>query len=235
MVYSDFSSLYLGADRNICQGDSVILDGGQDMISYEWEKLIAGIWTIIGTERYHTVHDTGFFACMTNGDFCTLHDTIQISYYPNSTVNLGTDRTICEGTTTTFDPGPYLTYQWSTGSSARTLTTGTGGSYWVRVTNNNDCAAYDTVLLFIDSLPQTNHAITGPSTVCQGQNSVSYSISDLPFTTSYEWTIPPGAIGSSTTNTITLDFFYFGCFRKPEGSWDKFVRQWPGYHVGDHG
>jgi len=204
--YSDFSSLYLGADRNICHGDSIILDGGQDMTSYEWKKLITGIWTTIGTERYYTVHDTGFFACLTNGDFCSLYDTIQISYYPDGTVTLGTDRTICQGTTTTFDPGPYVTYLWNTGSVNRLLTTGMAGQYWVRVTNNNDCIAYDTVMLFLDSLPQVNHAITGPVNVCQGQNSVLYSIPDLPFTTSYQWTLPPGATGNSSTNTISLDF-----------------------------
>lgn len=204
--FSDFSTLYLGSDASICPSDSMVLDGGPYRTSYEWKKLISGIWTTIGIDRYYTVHDTGFFACITNGDFCTLYDTIQISYYPNGTVNLGTDRTICQGTTTTFDPGGYVTYLWSTGSTSRLLTTGSAGQYWIRVTNNNDCIAYDTVMLFLDSLPQTNHAISGPATVCQGQNSVIYSIPDLPFTTSYEWTLPPGATGSSTTNTITLDF-----------------------------
>ena len=204
--FSDFSTLYLGADASICPSDSLVLDGGPYKTSYEWKKLIGGTWTTIGTDRYYTVHDTGYFACMTSGDFCTLYDTIQISYYPNGTVNLGPDRTICEGTTTTFDPGGYVTYLWNTGSTNRVLTTGTGGQYWVRVSNNNDCIAFDTVMLFIDSLPQVNNAITGPASVCQGQSGVIYSIPSLPFTTSYQWTLPPGATGSSNTTTISLNF-----------------------------
>jgi uncharacterized protein (TIGR02145 family) len=204
--FSDFSSLYLGADANFCLGDSLVLDGGAYMTSYQWKKLAGGIWIVIDSTRFYTVHDTGYYACMTNGDFCTLMDTIHITYYPNATVSLGNDRTICEGTTTTFDPGLYVTYLWSTGYTGRYLTTGQGGSIWVRVTNNNACIASDTVNLFIDSLPQANHPITGNDTVCQGQQGVSYQVDSLHFATTYAWTLPPGASGTSNSRVINLNF-----------------------------
>jgi uncharacterized protein (TIGR02145 family) len=204
--YSAFSSLYLGTDRSICPGDSVTMDGGPYMTSYEWTKLIGGIWTLIDTNRFLTVTDTGFYACMTYGDFCTLTDTIHIAYYPNATVSLGPDRTICEGTVTIFDPGEFVYYLWNTGITSRLLATDSGGVYWVRVTNNNGCIAYDTVEVFIDSLPKASGPISGPAVVCQGQTGVLYSVNPQPFATSYSWTLPPGASGSSTTNTIAVDF-----------------------------
>ncbi|MFH1936842.1 MAG: hypothetical protein ABIK52_04700, partial [Bacteroidota bacterium] len=195
--FSDFSSLYLGADANICPGDSMILDGGANMTSYAWYKLISSTWTLIDTTRTYTVNDSGYYSCVVNGNFCTLMDTIHIGFYSNATVDLGPDTTICEGNTVTFDPGQFVSYLWSTGYTGPTLTTGIDGEYWVRVENNNDCIAWDTVMLYIDSLPMANHAISGPDTVCQGQNGVYYHVDSLHFATTYIWSLPPGATGTS--------------------------------------
>ncbi|NQV01277.1 MAG: hypothetical protein HQ542_01420, partial [Bacteroidia bacterium] len=204
--FSDFSTLYLGADASICPGDSVEFDGGANMTSYAWYKLISGTWTLIGTERYYMVTDSGSYSGVVSGNFCTLMDTIYIGYYPNATVDLGPDTTICEGNTVTFVPGSFLNYMWSTGYSGPTLTTGIGGEYWVRVENNNNCIAWDTVTLYIDSLPMANNAINGLDTVCQGQTGVYYYVDSLHFATTYIWTLPPGATGTSDTAEITLDY-----------------------------
>jgi hypothetical protein len=48
--------------------------------------------------------------------------------------------------------------------------------------------------------------ITGSKTVCAGQDAVTYSIPVIANATSYIWTLPPGAIGSSTTNSITVNY-----------------------------
>ncbi|MFC2102268.1 FISUMP domain-containing protein [Bacteroidota bacterium] len=204
--FSDFSTLYLGADASICPGDSVELDAGANMTSYAWYRLINGSWSLVGSNRFYTINDSGSYSCVVNGNFCTLMDTINIGYYPNATVDLGPDTTICQGTTITFDPGSFVDYMWSNGYSGPTLTTGVGGEWWVRVTNNNDCVARDTVMLYIDSLPQANNAIIGPDTVCQQENGVYYYIDSLHFATTYNWALPLGASGSSDTAEITLDF-----------------------------
>ncbi len=204
--FSDFSTLYLGSDANICPGDSMLLDGGPYRDSYEWKKLISGVWTPVGTMQTYLVTDTGYYACMTNGDFCTLLDTIHISFYPNATVNLGADQTICEGTTVTFSPGTFQNYLWSNGTAATTMTTGIQDTVWVRVLNNNGCIATDTVMVYVDSLPLADHPVTGPVTVCQGATGVIYYTDTLRYATSYLWTLSPGATGTSTTKTITVTF-----------------------------
>jgi len=56
------------------------------------------------------------------------------------------------------------------------------------------------------SLPAAAGTITGPAVVCQTQSQVSYSVADIPNATGYTWTLPAGATGSSTTNTIIVDF-----------------------------
>ncbi len=204
--FSDFSTLYLGADANMCPGDSILLDGGPFRDTYDWKRLVAGNWTQVGASRFYTVTDTGYYACVTNGDLCLLMDTIHVTYYPGATVSLGNDRTICEGTTTTFSPGAYVTYLWNDNTSEPTLTTGTEGQKWVVVTNNNGCVASDTVMVQVDSLPLANQPITGPPEVCQGAQNVSFQVGNLTYAASYAWTLPPGATGASTTNQITLGF-----------------------------
>jgi hypothetical protein len=58
----------------------------------------------------------------------------------------------------------------------------------------------------VSGAPANAGTITGLSTVCQGQNSVVYSVPSIANATSYVWTLPTGASGSSTTTSITVNF-----------------------------
>ena len=48
--------------------------------------------------------------------------------------------------------------------------------------------------------------ITGETVVCQGQQSVVYTVPEITHATSYTWTLPNGATGSSTSNSITVNY-----------------------------
>lgn len=48
--------------------------------------------------------------------------------------------------------------------------------------------------------------ITGSTNVCQGQNNVTYTTSGINNASSYMWTLPNGATGTSTTNSITVNY-----------------------------
>jgi len=48
--------------------------------------------------------------------------------------------------------------------------------------------------------------ISGQTSVCQGQNSVTYNVPAIANATSYVWTLPSGATGTSTSNAITVHF-----------------------------
>jgi len=54
--------------------------------------------------------------------------------------------------------------------------------------------------------PAAAGTITGSATVCQGQNSVTYNVPAIANATSYIWTLPTGATGSSSTNSITVNY-----------------------------
>ncbi len=66
-----------------------------------------------------------------------------------------------------------------------------------------------TLLLFrvlVNHLPGCGATITGPTTVCRGDSLVTYSVSEIPNATSYNWILPEGVTGTSTTNSITVSF-----------------------------
>lgn len=54
--------------------------------------------------------------------------------------------------------------------------------------------------------PSAAGQISGLTSVCQNQNSVVFSVPPISNATSYIWTLPNGASGSSSTNTIVVDF-----------------------------
>jgi len=55
-------------------------------------------------------------------------------------------------------------------------------------------------------VPGCSGALSGSSFVCQGQNSVNYTVPPIPNATSYTWILPSGATGTSNTNSITVNY-----------------------------
>ena len=79
--------------------------------------------------------------------------TTNLVVNPNPVPNLGTDRNLCSGNSLTISPGLFTTYAWQNGSSTDKITITSGGSYWVTVTNNNNCSASDTIIITTLQLP----------------------------------------------------------------------------------
>jgi hypothetical protein len=79
---------------------------------------------------------------------------------------------------------------------------------FVMVKGENACGFGESYSLpiAINPKPATASSISGLSIVCRGHSSVIYTVPPIDNATSYAWTLPAGASGSSTTNTITVDF-----------------------------
>jgi len=67
-------------------------------------------------------------------------------------------------------------------------------------------ASFVAHFIYTNPIPQAADTITGSSVVCQGQTSVTYSVPTITNATSYIWTLPSGASGTSNTNTITVNY-----------------------------
>ena len=57
-----------------------------------------------------------------------------------------------------------------------------------------------------NKLPVPAGTITGPPNVCRGSNPVDYTVPVIADATSYVWTLPSGATGTSSTNSISVTY-----------------------------
>lgn len=82
-------------------------------------------------------------------------------------VNLGGTVSFCQGNTLVLDAGnPSANHLWSTGATTQRISVTTGGSYWVKVTNN--CASVsDTVQVRVETPAYPNLGPNRP--LCDGQ------------------------------------------------------------------
>lgn len=86
-------------------------------------------------------------------------------------VDLGADRTICAGGSTTLDAGNAgATYSWSTGETTQTISVNTTGTYIVTVTNGA-CSDKDTIVVNVSATPPVVNL--GPDrSICTGSSTV---------------------------------------------------------------
>lgn len=144
---------------------------------------------------------------------------------------IASDQTVCQGATpaaftvtTPATSGCYIYYQWQSGTSASgpwadisgaTNATYTSSSltqtrYFRRLVTDG-CGGNDVsniIVLNVNPLPTGTGTISGPSIFCPGQAGVAYSISDVSYATSYNWSLPTGAsiVAGAGTSAITVNF-----------------------------
>jgi gliding motility-associated-like protein len=181
--FSSYSSLNLGEDRTICTVDLPLqLDAGATATSFTWNNG--------STNRFLSVTQSGEYSVETVLYNCTLRDTVFVNVLEPQ-VNLGNDTAICQGQTVTFNvTQPFITYEWSDGSTNPTFTTGQQGEVWVEITDTFGCVNSDTVQVIY---PVAD--LKGDTTVCQGTNFMLSSNVLPQFATSYTWNT--GATGPS--------------------------------------
>lgn len=127
----------LGADLNLCQGQSVVLDATLPGAAYQWSTG--------ATDPTLTVSTPGTYWVTATQGSCTVSDTVSIAVQPVPTVNLGNDQTFCDGTSATLDATyPGATYDWSTGATSSAITVSASGNYSVTV-DLDGCTATDAV------------------------------------------------------------------------------------------
>lgn len=119
-----------------------------------------------------------------NGCTGTKQFTIEILALPVITGDLD----ICDGETTILDAGAgYDSYEWSTGETTQTITTGVAGDYWCRITKSPySCTLQSaTVTLVIQPpLPPLTFSIKPP-----GEDCVTAVAGGYEFPSSYVWTL----------------------------------------------
>lgn len=162
--FSDFSSLYLGPDRQQCQGDTAILDAGVGKSFY--------LWSTGETTRTIRVTNTGQYWVRAGTGNCIFSDTINVGFTPAPIVSLGADTILCGGSSYTLTvPSGYAGYWWNGQPGSNSYTTTSTGTVTLKVTDANGCQARDTVHVSLPPLPLN---IGGSATINLSQGLVAY-------------------------------------------------------------
>jgi len=137
----------IGNDTAICEGSTFTLDAGNPGATYVWSN--AAITQTIAPTTSGT-----YYVAVTGSNNCIGRDTMELIVNPLPVVSLGSDTGICEGSSLEFDVNlAGASYLWDDASTAATRTIDIGGTFYVAVTDANECTAHDTIEVVLHTLP----------------------------------------------------------------------------------
>lgn len=160
-------------------------------------KIFKNIVELIST---NAVSDISFTSAVLNGEILSLSTSPVTSY--GFCWNTTGSPTIADNK---IDKGTIN----AAGTFSNTLSNLTEGTtYYVRafVTDSLGTQYGKQVSFTSQSIPEGAGLISGNTTVCQGQQNVTYTVPVIKNATSYIWTLPAGAVGTSSTNSITVNY-----------------------------
>ncbi len=130
----------LGADRNLCAGDSVQLSPyltGADLL-WSTGEVSDNIWV--------KQPGTYWLRAEYNNNGCPARDTVVLTQVPAVKFALPDDTTLCNNQILTLNPGvANASYFWQNGSSQKQFPVTQPGIYWVKITSVNGCSKADTI------------------------------------------------------------------------------------------
>jgi len=154
------------------------------------------------------------------GDGAESTFALTVNDVPSSSGSITGNISVCKSALETYSVSAIsgaTSYVWTlpTGATGISTTNSISVNYSsiavsgnITVNGHNACGdgITSTLAIIVNPLPENAGTITGSVTICQGQNSVSYTLPAIANATSYVWTLPTGAIGTSTTNSISVNY-----------------------------
>lgn len=179
----------LGADKNICSGDSVQLNasGGG---TYQWSQTNATSASIFVAPSTTTT-----YVVSVSKDGCQANDQIVVNVQPKPVANAGLNQAICSGKSTVLTATGGSSYKWSANNATTasiTVTPTASQSYTVMVSQNN-CESTAEVLVTINPTPVANAG--ADQNICAGKSTRLTASGGG----TYRW-----STGNATTASITL-------------------------------
>lgn len=135
------------SDTAICGASSVVLQAISSEQVYWYDAPAGGNLIFTGPNFTTPFISSPVTYYLEAGYICRSHRRmVNVSVNPAATVDLGPDTAIVSGASIWLTAAPgFNTYQWSTGSVAQSISVNAAGTYWVNVTDGNNCRASDTV------------------------------------------------------------------------------------------
>ena len=166
-----------------CDGTGAIITvsitGGTALFQYSLDSLnfqTNNVFSNVNTGTYVVV--------VKDSNGCVTKDSILVSKYPEPVVFIGNDTGACAGQIILLKAPAGLQYQWQDNSTGNSYTAANTGLYWVKVTNQYNCFAIDSVNIVFKPLPP--FSLGNDTSLCEGQI-LNIKISSTPATASYLW------------------------------------------------
>ena len=170
---------------NLCDGDSIEISVNEGL---------AFNWSNGETTPTLKAFQAGLYFCdVTYANGCMVRtDTLEVSLNPIITPNAGADKTINCGQTTNLTGTATggvgtLKYLWIGGPSNAAWNNVSAGTYILSVTDDNNCAAYDTVEV---TNTNSNFGVVSPvdTVVCENSEvTLTPTITGTPTALQYKW------------------------------------------------
>ena len=184
--YTPLPIVNLGNDIVACEGDMFVLNATNINATYLWQDN--------STNPTYTVSQSGTYWVEVIANNCRNSDTLNATYNPLPTTNLGNDTTLCQGEVLTLDATELnATYLWQDNTTAPTYTVNQQGVYWAEVTINN-CTLTDSITVNYNPLPIID--LGNDTTLCQIGSTITLD-AGFPNAT-YLWQ------DNSTNSTLTV-------------------------------
>ncbi|BAX80697.1 T9SS type B sorting domain-containing protein [Labilibaculum antarcticum] len=141
----------LGADYELADAETKVLDAGNPGLSYSWSTGEIGQTISVNTSNTYSVD-------VTNENGCVGTDEIIISSTSDVfAINLGEDKDICDGEELILNPNPSISqkyaYLWSNGAGTSTLAVTKSGTYSVTVRDAAGNEKSDEIEVIVHALP----------------------------------------------------------------------------------
>lgn len=188
-------------DKTICRGDSTTLTAS-GAANYSWSPSTGLSCANCSSPTTSPANTTTYVVTGTDTNTCIKTDTVVVVVSSVPNVNAGADKTVCIGHSTTLVATGASTYSWSPTTSLScsscsnpvALPTSTT-TYVVMGTDTNGCAKTDTVVVYVNALPNIN---AGPDKVICLHDSASITITGV---SSYSWSPATGLSCSGCATT----------------------------------
>lgn len=127
----------------ICKGSTHLLDAGNGYSGYTWSNGAS-------TQTINVNNAGTYWVQVKNSNGCTNADTVIISRIAELPASFlpGID-SICSYEKKQLSPAQsYKTYLWNDGSTGRSASISKAGTYWLQVTDNNNCSGRDSITIY---------------------------------------------------------------------------------------
>jgi gliding motility-associated-like protein len=194
---NDLPTADAGPDQTMCEGEEANLQASGG-VSYSWTP--AGFLNdaLITNPIANPTVTTVYTVTATDANNCTATDDLTIDVVPAPSLDVSDDEDVCEGDVVQLNAVGTGTFNWvgtelSSSTIADPVATPTSTTtYYVTLTDVNNCTSLDSVIVDVDPIPVAN--FPDPVPVCNG-NSVQFNDNSTGSITDYNWSFGDGTFG----------------------------------------